>query len=74
MEDWQFKAPVFFNDTIYCRATVTEIRPSRSKPDRGVLKLAMEIINQDGKVCQTGTKVLMMWAHRPEDAPTELPV
>ena len=66
VEDWQFKAPVFFNDTIHCRVTVAEIKPSKSKPDRGVLKLAFEIVNQDGKVCQTGVQVLMMWAHRPE--------
>ena len=65
VEDWQFKAPVFFGDTIHCRASVREMRPSKSKPDRGVLKLAMEIVNQEGTVCQTGTKVLMMWMHRP---------
>jgi len=66
VEDWQFKAPVYFNDTIHCRVTVAEIKPSKSKPDRGVLKLAFEIVNQDGKVCQTGVQVLMMWTHRPE--------
>ena len=44
LKDWQFKAPVFFGDTIHCRAVVSEIRNSRSKPDRGVLKLAVEIM------------------------------
>ncbi len=65
VEDWQFKAPVFFGDTIHCNVTVTEIRPSKSKPDRGVLKLAFQLLNQNGVVCQTGVKVLMMHAHRP---------
>ena len=65
LKDWQFKAPVFFGDTIHCRSVVSEIRNSRSKPDRGVLKLAVEIIKQDGTVCQTGTKVLLMRRSRP---------
>ena len=65
LKDWQFKAPVFFGDTIHCRSVVSEIRNSRSKPDRGVLKLAVEIIKQDGTVCQTGTKGLLMRRSRP---------
>lgn len=66
VEDWQFKSPIFFGDTVHCHITVTEIRPSKSKPDRGVLKLAFEVINQAGTVCQVGTKILMMWAASPQ--------
>lgn len=66
IEDWKFEAPIFFNDTIYCHVTVADIHPSKSKPDRGVLKLHFELINQDGKICQSGIQTLMMWAHRPK--------
>lgn len=65
VKEWNFKAPIFFGDTIHCRVKVTQIRPSRSKPDRGVLELTFELLNQNGTVCQTGIKTLMMWAHRP---------
>ena len=30
------------------------------QPDRGVLKLYFELIKQDGTVCQSGTKAIMM--------------
>jgi len=60
IENWKFKAPVFFGDTIYIRITVTEVRPSQSKPDRGILKLFLEIVNQNNHVVQEGTKILMM--------------
>ncbi len=60
IEDWKFKAPVFFNDTVYVKVTVTEIRNSRTKPDRGILKLFLQVVNQHDQVVQEGTKVLMM--------------
>lgn len=60
IENWKFKAPVFFGDTVQVRIIVNEVRPSRSKPDRGILKLRLEILNQDGAVVQEGVKVLMM--------------
>jgi len=60
VDGWQFKVPLFFGDTIRVKVKVAEARPSRSKPDRGVLKLYMEIVNQDDQVVQSGTKTLMM--------------
>jgi acyl dehydratase len=60
IENWKFKGPVFFNDTIRVKVTVTEIKNSRTKPDRGILKLFLQIINQNDQVVQEGTKVLMM--------------
>ena len=60
IENWKFKAPVFFGDTVQVRITVDEVRPSRSKPDRGILKLRLEILNQEGAVVQEGVKILMM--------------
>ncbi len=60
IENWKFRAPVFFGDTVQVKITVHEVRPSKTKPDRGILKLKLEILNQDGAVVQEGIKVLMM--------------
>lgn len=60
VEDWKFLKPVFFGDTIHAKLTVKEIRFSRTKSDRGILKILFEIINQREEICQSGTKVFMM--------------
>lgn len=60
IEDWKFHKAVLLGDTIHVRITVQEIRFSRSKEDRGILKLFFQVINQKDEVCQSGVKVLMM--------------
>lgn len=52
--DWHFTAPVFIGDTIHLELTILAVRPSRSKPDRGVVERRFELINQHGTVVQTG--------------------
>ena len=42
--------PVRAGDTLHMRVTVTEARRSQSKPDRGVITLSQEMINQHGQV------------------------
>ena len=69
IEDWNFLAPVFFGDTLHAEITVKEIVASRSKPDRGILKLYFELVKQDGTVCQAGCKWIMMKRQRPAAAP-----
>jgi acyl dehydratase len=39
-------APVFHGDTIYAESTILEITPSRSRPDRGVVRLETRAFNQ----------------------------
>lgn len=60
IENWTFKAPVFFGDTINVRISVAEKKASRSKPDRGLVKFFFEILNQEGKVVQEGIKMIML--------------
>lgn len=60
VDGWTFKAPIFFGDTIHVKTRVVEMKPSKSKPDRGMIKFYLEIINQDGVVVQSGYKVIMM--------------
>jgi acyl dehydratase len=60
MEQWKFQAPIFFGDTIRVKAKVVEKKASKSKQDRGVIKLYLELLNQDNAVVQSGYKTLMM--------------
>jgi 3-hydroxybutyryl-CoA dehydratase len=57
---WEFAGPIFINDTIHVRLQVKEKRASRSKPDRGVVVLSLEVINQRGEVVQKGENRLMV--------------
>ena len=41
-------APVFHGDTLFAESEVLEVRPSASKPDRGVVKVHTRIYKQDG--------------------------
>jgi acyl dehydratase len=43
-------APVFIGDTIYAETAVLDIRPSRSKPDRGIVHVETRVTNQRGEL------------------------
>ncbi len=60
VESWKFQAPIFFGDTVRVKVKVAEKRPSKTKPDRGVVKLFLEIIKQDDTVVQSGFKTIMI--------------
>ena len=45
--------PVRPGDTLRARFTVVEAIPSRSKPDRGVLRTFTEVLNQHGEIVMT---------------------
>lgn len=51
---WKFVKPVRPDDTISAVFTVLDKRPTRA-PDRGVVTLQIEVLNQHGDVAQTGT-------------------
>ena len=58
MDRWRFHLPVKHGDTIECRSTVIETRPT-SKPDRGVVTLRRETVNQRGEIVQSMETTLM---------------
>ena len=60
MENWKFRAPIFFDDTIYAKIIVKEKRLSKGKPDRGIVKFLVEIINQDGTIVQSGYETYLI--------------
>jgi acyl dehydratase len=47
LDDLRFTAPVVCGDTITMHATVIEARPSKSRPDTGVLTLSHRVVKQD---------------------------
>jgi acyl dehydratase len=62
---WKFVKPVRPGDTISAVVTVLEKRPTRA-PDRGVVTLQIDVLNQHGEVAQTGTAKTLI---RRKDAP-----
>ena len=51
---WKFIRPVRPDDTISAVFTVLEKRETRT-PDRGVITLQIDVLNQHGEVAQSGT-------------------
>src|SRR3954454_21574503 len=47
-EELKHPAPVFHGDTLFCESEVLEVKPSRSKPDRGTVRVHTRVLNQDG--------------------------
>src|SRR3972149_6374589 len=56
---WKFKGPIKIGDTIKVRAKVLS-KKETSKPDRGVITLKREVVNQRGEVVQEGETDLMV--------------
>ena len=56
--------PVRPGDTLRVRFTITEVTPSRSKPDRGIVKTFNEVLNQHGEVVMT-VRGLGMFGRKP---------
>ena len=53
--------PLYAGDTLYAQSEVTEVRESRSKPDRGIVKVRTKGVKQDGKVVIDYTRSVMVW-------------
>jgi acyl dehydratase len=56
---WKFKAPIKIGDTIRVRARVTAKRET-SKPDRGIVVVERQVLNQRDEVVQEGETELMV--------------
>ncbi|WP_108660046.1 MaoC family dehydratase [Acuticoccus kandeliae] len=62
----RFVGPVMAGDTLQVEAEVLEVRPSASKPDRGVVRVAMRLKKQDGVTVQDGEDTFLV-ARRPAE-------
>ena len=56
---WNFKGAIRFGDTITAHQRVAEKRET-SKKDRGILRMSITVLNQNGEVVQDGEHVLMV--------------
>jgi 3-hydroxybutyryl-CoA dehydratase len=59
-----FVGPIFVGDTVHVRFRVADKNESRTKLDRGVVTLEMELINQRGEIVQR-SKHIEMVSRRP---------
>ena len=48
IDELRWLAPVRPGDTLHCAVDVLEVKPSASKPDRGIARLKYRAINQQG--------------------------
>jgi len=49
LDELRWLAPVRPEDTLHTEVEVLELRPSRSKPDRGIVRMRYEAVNQRGE-------------------------
>lgn len=60
-EEVTFPAPLFHGDTIHVESEITAVRPSSSKPDRGIVTIEHRAFNQDDVlVCSAVRNAMMM--------------
>jgi acyl dehydratase len=64
VDEVRWLKPVRPGDTLRVRFTVLEAVPSRSKPDRGIVRTLSEIFNQHGEVVMT-MRGLGLFGRRP---------
>jgi acyl dehydratase len=62
IDELRWRVPVRPGDALRLRATVVGARRSRSKPDRGVVRTAIELVNQRDEVVLSMTALNMMAA------------
>ncbi|MDQ3849243.1 MAG: MaoC family dehydratase [Actinomycetota bacterium] len=59
-EELKHPAPVFHGDTLYCESEVLEKRESKSKPDRGTVRVHTRVLNQDGTLVAEFTRLVLV--------------
>src|SRR3989442_785458 len=64
-EELSHPAPVFHGDTLFVESEVLEVRPSSSKPDRGIVKVKTDAYKQDGTLVATFKRSVLV-PRRPE--------
>jgi acyl dehydratase len=67
-EELSHPNPLFHGDTLFVESEVLEVRPSRSKPDRGTVKVHTRAYNQDGVLVAEFKRVVLVPRKEPGDA------
>ena len=64
-EELSHPAPVFHGDTLFCESEVLEVRPSQSKPDRGIVRVHTRVLNQDGTLVAEFKRLVLVPRKQP---------
>jgi len=59
-EHMRLPTPVYGGDTLSLTSEVVDKRPSRSKPDRGIVQMKMTLAKQDGSIVYEAVHVVMV--------------
>ena len=73
IDELRWVQPVRPGDRLTMRSTITETRRSRSKPDRGIVRVRHETLNQRDEVVMTFTGMAMYRCREPNGPTTDAP-
>ena len=59
-EELSHPAPLVHGDTLFVESEVLEVKPSRSKPDRGTVRVHTRAFNQDGVLVAEFKRVVLV--------------
>ncbi|MCX5851141.1 MAG: MaoC/PaaZ C-terminal domain-containing protein [Deltaproteobacteria bacterium] len=59
VENWRFKWPIMIGDTIHVNAKIAQKKETR-KPDRGLIFIDCDVVNQNGQSTMCGRLVILM--------------
>jgi acyl dehydratase len=65
VDEVKWRLPLRPGDSITARITVTDKRASKSRPDMGFVRIAVELLNQSGACVMTLTTPMMMARREP---------
>jgi len=68
-EDLSHPAPVFHGDTLFCESEVLEVRESKSKPDRGIVRVHTRVYKQDGTLVAEFKRAVLIPRKQEGEAP-----
>ena len=68
-EELSHPAPVFHGDTLFVESEVLEKKESRSKPDRGTVRVHTRVLNQDGVLVAEFKRLVLVPRKQPGAAP-----
>ena len=68
-EELSHPNPVFHGDTLFCETEVLDVKPSKSKPDRGIVKVHTRVLNQDGVLVAEFKRLVLVPKKNPAESP-----
>jgi acyl dehydratase len=68
-DDLSHPSPVFHGDTLFVESEVLEVTPSKSKPDRGVVRVHTRAYNQDGTLVAEFKRAVLVPRKNPGEEP-----